>query len=84
MLAIPFIRINGIVPQTKKAIAEALEAVPDYFVFLQDTPSGSQKVTYLKDLKPGESIAFTDGAGKFYGKITKPMAGDGYLLDAKL
>lgn len=81
---IPIIRINGIVPLSKSAIEQAIEAVPEHILFLQSTPNGNQKVIKLEDLKPGESVSYTDGNGKYYGKVTRPQNGDGFLMDVKL
>lgn len=86
------IRIDAIVPQTKAAIREALEAVPENIMLIRPaderiTNPDRDRIIYLADLKPGESVAFTDGAGKYYGTITRNMAGgpekSAWILDAK-
>jgi len=80
---IPVIRIDGIAPQNKGAIREALEAVPEHIMLFQTTSCLSQKLFRLEDIKPGEALAFTDGSGKYYGKIGKSPDGQKLLLDGK-
>jgi len=74
---IRLIRIDGIVPQNKAAIREALDCAPENIMLLLHSPGEvnvADRIFSLDKLNPGDSIAFTDGAGKYYGKITRCMA----------
>lgn len=94
---IRLIRIDGIVPAGKNAIREALEVCPDNIMLIRPadenvTNPDQDRIIYLESLKHGDSIAFTDGAGKYYGRISrtyvdqKTTSGSkpDYQLDVKL
>lgn len=94
---IRLIRIDGIVPHNKTAIREALEVAPENIMLIRPadehvTNPDADRIAYLDSLQAGESIAFTDGAGKYYGKIVRTFVDEktvngpkpSYLLDAKV
>lgn len=84
-LKIPTIYVDDLVPASKKAVQEAVENVPNN-VYVKIHKSDARGIpiverAYITALKPGETQEYTDGKGKYYGRITRPLTGDGFILD---
>lgn len=74
--SVRIIRIDGVVPQSKAAIAEALQHAPKNIMLIDNEQKGDSRIIDLTAIEPGGEVTFTDGAGKYYGKIKRTKTYD--------
>lgn len=68
------IRANlGEQPRTKNAAIEAMRYARFVIYFVHNNSSGNSSILKLSEMKPGETISYTDGQGKYFGTVTRPL-----------
>lgn len=74
---VPTIYVDDVVPATKKAVQEAVENVPDrVYVKIRIKDEHGQTIgkrKHILTLAPGQTQAYTDGKGHYFGRITRTL-----------